>query len=271
MPTRSLVLVLLMVAVAPARADHAAVAPVADAGSLSCGAANRGALAAPAQLPAHGDAWVKPEPWKTRAVDFGTDELVGAIERAAAAVAAQYPGSVLGVADLSRRAGGPISGHRSHQSGRDADLLYYALDADRHYFAPDDVMPVYTFTGRAYYAEAPSWHKRIPERWFDLARNWALVKALIDDPDARVTAIFVSGMIERWLIDYARTIGESRDTIARASLILTSPRGTPAHKDHMHIRVGCSRDDVAAGRCSDENAPRSRRVRVVRCPPLPTS
>ncbi|HTM19277.1 MAG TPA: penicillin-insensitive murein endopeptidase [Kofleriaceae bacterium] len=233
----------------------------AEHGSLSCGSANRGALAYPAQIEPEGDAWVKPPPWKRRGLNFGTDELVGVIERAARRVAEQFPGSTLGVADMSKQAGGAAVGHASHQSGRDADILYYAIDRAGNFVYPDSSMPVYTETGRAYYADAPEYKPHIRQRWFDLARNWALVEALIEDREANVVAIFVSGTIERWLLDYARAIGRPPRLIERAALILASPRGTPVHRDHMHIRVGCSPDDIAAGECTDESAPRRGRGR----------
>ncbi len=265
-------LLLVCLAAGPAYAQHAAVTTIVPGGgrSVSCGSANRGALASAARLEPAGDAWVKPDAWRRRGLDFGTDELVGVIERASRKVAEQFQGSVLGVADLSRRAGGAVSGHASHQSGRDADLIFYAVDKGGGYVHPDNAMPVYTITGRAYYSEAPSWQPRIRERWFDLARNWTLVKALIEDRDATVVAIFVAGTIERWLVDYARATGEPRELIQRAQFIMTSPRNTRAHRDHMHIRVACSAEDAVSGRCSDENAPRLGRgrrwVAAVACP-----
>ena len=266
-------LIVLGLLAAPAYAQHAAVTTVVrdpSSGSVSCGSANRGALASPARLEPAGDTWIKPDAWRRRGLDFGTDELIGVVERASRQVAEQFKGSVLGVADLSRRAGGAVGGHASHQSGRDADLIFYAVDKAGGYVDPDNTMPVYTITGRAYYSEAPTWQPRIRERWFDLARNWALVKALIEDRDARVVAIFVSGAIEHWLLDYARATGEPRELIQRAQFIMTSPRNTRAHRDHMHIRVGCSAADAATGRCSDDNAPRLGRGRrwnsTIACP-----
>src|SRR6266545_7073359 len=55
-------------------------------GSISCGAANRGALAAARPVPDTGDGFVAPEPWRSRGLRYATDELVDLIERAAGAV-----------------------------------------------------------------------------------------------------------------------------------------------------------------------------------------
>ncbi len=241
-----------------------------DHDSVSCGSANRGALADPAHLEPQGPGYVVPPTWQKRDASYGTDELVGLIQRAAAAVEHQYPGSVLGVADLSKEAGGAAAGHRSHQSGRDVDLLYYARDENDQPFPPDDLMPVYRHSGKATYSEAPTWQKNIPVRFFDLARNWALVAAVLADPDAVVTHIFVARRIKRWLLDYAAASHADPELIEKAKLVLSSPKNARAHTDHMHLRIACPRGDISRGRCRTDNAPPRRKggswhVRL-RCP-----
>lgn len=252
-----------------AGADETEPAPLVVSGSVSCGAANRGALRQPAIIANSGPGWVRPSTWAKRGRRYGTDELVGAIERAAARVAKEYPGSVLGVADLSKQDGGASAGHRSHQSGRDADLLYYAIDAQQRYVQPDGVMPYYTRSGRASYAKAPSWQPRIPVRYFDLERNWALVRALLEDPHSQVTAMFVASSVKYWLIKYAEEIGAPKELVTRARHTIVVPRKVGGHNDHMHIRVACGADDRAAGRCRDELWPsrkRGKHYAQVRCP-----
>ena len=105
------------------------------------------------------------------------------ISRAAAAVEREHPGSWLGVADLSREQGGSAPYHRSHQSGRDVDLLYYSVDAAGAPVKPGGCMPAFGTPDRqatrCYYPVA----REIPPRRFDVARNWALVKAMITDPN----------------------------------------------------------------------------------------
>ena len=238
--------------------------------SLSCGSANRGALYLAAELARFGRGYTIPEPWWSRDRRFGTDELVDVIKRAAASVADTHPGATLGVADLSRAQGGAISGHRSHQSGRDADLIFYALDAQGQPFQPDNHMAFYSRSGRAYYAKAPKYDRTITERYFDLPRNWALVKALMTDDRARVEHMFVSSRIRRWLLRYAETIEEDPALIKRASRILKRPTSTGGHNDHMHIRVSCTEDDISQGRCKN-SVERGRRkfYSRVRCPTRP--
>lgn len=260
-------------AVAPGAPDGAAETldsrePWRD--SVSCGAANRGALYDAVLLPREGAGYVTPEPWWSRGRRYGTEELVGLIARAAARVAAEHPGGLLGVADLSAENGGAIAGHRSHQSGRDADLVFYALDPAGKPFSPDQHMAYYTRSGMGRWARAPSFTRDIAERYFDLARNWALVRAMLTDAEADVEHIFVSARVRRWLLGYARQIGEPEELVNRAARVLRHPRGVDGHNDHMHVRVRCSADDEELGRCRNVNASRPRRARrwrsSVACP-----
>jgi penicillin-insensitive murein endopeptidase len=238
--------------------------------SVSCGSANRGALYGAVLLPRAGVGFSTPEPWWSRGRRYGTAELVGLIMRAAAAVEQQHPGGLLGVADLSAEYGGALPGHRSHQSGRDADLVFYALDPRGSPFPPDQHMAYYTHSGLGQYAQAPSFAPDIAERYFDLARNWALVRALLTDTESEVEHIFVSSRVRRWLLEYAHQIGEPDELLARATRVLRKPRGVDGHNDHMHVRVRCSADDEALGRCRNEIVNRPRRARrwrsFVACP-----
>ncbi len=55
-------------------------------------------------------------------VNWGNPRLVSAIRDAAKEVSRARPGPPLIVGDLAGRWGGESSGHRSHRTGRDADL-----------------------------------------------------------------------------------------------------------------------------------------------------
>jgi len=255
-----------------ANASSTAATPGQAHNSVSCGAANRGALSEAATLPRSGPGFTTPEPWWSRGHRHGTDELIGLITRAAALVDKQYPGGILGVADMSKRDGGALAGHRSHQSGRDADLIYYALDPQGQPFTPDEHMAYYSYSGRARYAKAPEFARNISERYFDMARNWALVKALVTDDQAPVEHIFVSDRIRTWLLRYADGAGEPKEIIDRARRLLKRPQDTGGHNDHMHIRVSCTADDEALGRCKNGIARKRGHKKFysrVRCPVPP--
>jgi penicillin-insensitive murein DD-endopeptidase len=181
------------------------------------------------------------------------------VQRSSKAVADEYEGSQLSVADMSAETGGPILMHRSHQNGRDVDLVYYAMDAEGAPFSPDSHMAYYNSQGLANYAKSPMFIKNIKERYFDLKRNWALVRAMILDPEVTVEHIFVSNRVKRWLLRYAKEAGEEQALIKKASLVMHAPRKVKGHNDHMHVRIACPADDIAAGRCRSQSAPRPKR------------
>lgn len=238
--------------------------------SVSCGSTNRGGLSDAAMLPTTGHGFVMAEPWRSRGTRYGTVELVNLIEQSSSDVATLYEGSQLSVADMSNEHGGPLAMHRSHQSGRDVDLIYYAMDADGNPFYPDSHMAYYSSKGQATYAKSPSFVKNIPERYFDLKRNWTLVKSMVLNPTVEVEHIFVSPRVKRWLMAYAKQTSEGADVLKLANRVLHAPKDVKGHNDHMHVRIGCSKADVAEGRCRKASAPKPRKsrrwYRRVRCP-----
>ena len=240
-------------------------AQIASDPSTSCGSPNRGALHGAAVLPLAGEAFVVPGAWAARNRRYATRELIGLLQRAAVSVQAKHPGAILGIADLSAPEGGRISGHRSHQSGRDADLLYYAVNEAGLPMAPDNHMPVYTASLRARYARAPAWEPHITARTFDLQRNWAFIRALLTDPQVEVERVFVGSRIKHWLLQYARELGEDEALLARAGHVLQRPSRAQGHDDHMHLRIACSDEDAASGRCHDTSVRRRGRW-LLPCP-----
>jgi penicillin-insensitive murein endopeptidase len=204
-----------------------------------------------------GDGYVIPPRWRARGSCFGTEELVLALVRAARAVSREAPGAQLGVADLSPRGGGPTLHHRSHENGRDVDLIYYAVDAAGRPLRPADAMIPYGDDGasRPYPAAAiadgpPAGGWEPTPRRFDVARNWVLVRALISDPQVEVQWIFMAEMLRAQLLAYAVDQGEPAELLERAAWVLHRPTDSQPHDDHMHVRVYCDAADRSFG-CID--------------------
>lgn len=159
---------------------------------------------------------------------WGLPPLVRMLRRAAAEVAKKHRGSVLIVGDLSARRGGPIEGHASHQSGRDADVGFFVANSKGKPVAVKRFVP---FDGSGNGRDR-EWAR------FDDARNWALVEALLKDEEAVVRYIFVSSGLRSRLLAYAAKKRAPKEIIARAAAVM-SPRDADLHDDHFHIRIAC--------------------------------
>ncbi len=183
---------------------------------------------------------------------WGLPSLVNMIDRAARGVHKRFPGAVLDVADLSHKGGGDLLRHHSHESGRDADLGYYALDARGRQihartlirFDPNMASPT------------------VPGARYDLPRNWTLVQELLTDPGARVSHIFVAEWIRHQLLVYARP-RVSRALWDRAAMVMMQPHNSLPHDDHFHVRISCPREAHSACIELARNAPHGR-LRVAR-------
>ena len=154
-----------------------APSPLAPHWAGSIGLPHRGVLTKASELRAEGAGYRLLSPSNER--HFGTPRFVAAVERAAAEVNRQRPGSTLTIGDLSAKHGGKIPSHASHRSGRDADLLLYMTTLEGAPVTSSGFVHVGT-DGLAF-DEAEKRFLR-----FDVEREWLLVKALVEDPEARV-------------------------------------------------------------------------------------
>jgi penicillin-insensitive murein endopeptidase len=165
---------------------------------------------------------------------FGAWQLVQLLERAAHAVSSKLPGTRLSVGELSKQDGGDLPGHASHESGRDADLGFYMLDA----------------AGRSYQAYA---FARFDERGqglapniglrMDMARNWELIARLVADGEARVQFVFVAPAIRSLLLAEGKRRGASEVVLNRAARVMVRPSEKHPHGNHFHLRIYCAPSD----------------------------
>ena len=204
----------------------------------SIGMPHRGVLTEGAELPrdAEGVRWLRGNDRHWAAPRF-----VAALERAAAAVARERQGAPLLVGDLSVRQGGQLPEHMSHRTGHDVDLLLFVSTLSG---AP---VPSPGFV--RFDADGLAWdegHQRFLR--FDVARTWLLVKALVEDDEARIEWIFLSRPLQGLLTEWALARGEEMETILRAERVMLQP-GPPAetHDDHLHVRTGCDLAEIARG------------------------
>jgi LysM repeat protein len=182
------------------------VRDLAKLGSISVGFADEGRMINAVQMP-KGDGWVVVQPDHA----WGTQETIDGLIAAATGVHNRFPSALpLRVNHISQREGGYVRPHRSHQSGRDADLGFYYMDEG-----------------------IPNIRDRRPV--MDAALNWALLRQLITQSDVQV--ILVDRKISAYLHDYALSIGEDE---AWLQSVFVGPKPlvqhAKRHRDHFHVR-----------------------------------
>ena len=224
--------------VACASACARAPSPLSPAFTGSIGLPHRGVLIGGSELPQDGEGlrWLRQNDRH-----WALPRFADAIARAAASVAEARPGSPpLYVGDLSVRTGGVLMPHFSHRNGRDADLLLFATTLDGVpvaspgfvHFGPD---------GLAWDAA----NRRFLR--LDVEREWLLVKALVEDDEARVQWLFANHAVEALLIEWAVARGEPAETVFRAERAMLEPHPGGEHDDHIHVRTACAREELAQG------------------------
>jgi len=206
-------------------------------------------------------------PNRDPAARFGTVEVVRALLEAARIVHEELGGEPVIINDLSYERGGPIPHHGSHQSGRDADVLFYQLGPDGKpirsvgaFFDPDG--KGVDFRDLA----DPSDDVALT---LDVPRTWRFVQALIENDAATLQSIYVAEHIRTMLLDHARSTSVPRRTLARFEQMSCQPRYP--HDDHFHFRFYCSVEDILAG-CRDSGPSypwRERALAEAGVPPLP--
>ncbi len=225
-----------------------------DLSSVSTGQTGRGRLRAPSRLRLRGVGYRVPEKWRNRGSVYGTDEMVEAVKHAAGRVRARYWRATAGIADISPAKGGRTMWHKSHQSGRDVDVLFYHKGTDgRAMLPPENDMIVMSDEGKPI---LPAEYKdgyddaKWADRRFDTRKNWLFIETLLRDPTVRVQWIFIARGLKSLLLADARKRGRPQWIIAYADRVMSQPGDALAHNDHMHIRIYCSRSDRFHG-CVD--------------------
>lgn len=206
--------------------------------SRSIGVPDRGRLRDGVRLEETEDLFVR---HSRRNAQFGTAELVGLITRAAAAVTRAAPGPKLVVGDLSARRGGRLRPHRSHRSGRDADIGFYLFDGEGNSTQP----PHFVNLRRNGCGDI-----RDDRYCFDGPRNFALLSALVQDPVANIQYILIAPDIRRRVLEEGERQGAPDALMERIRVVTEPHSGSHSHRSHFHVRIYCPEDDRP--QCIDE-------------------
>lgn len=177
---------------------------------------------------------------------YGTVEVVRGLVEAGARVNRELGGLPVTINALSYEHGGPIAHHRSHQSGRDVDVLFYQLGPDGTpiesvgaFFDPSG--------GGIDFRNLADPSDDVALR-LDVPRTWLFLQALIENQEAQLQQVFVAEHLRTLLLDYARTHDVPEATIARFAEMSCQP--SYPHDDHFHFRFFCAPDDIMQG-CRD--------------------
>ena len=200
-------------------------------GSISLGFADRGRLINAVQMP-QDPAWIVERPNYA----YATRETVDALARVFRVVHRQFPESAPArLSHLGAKEGGYLRPHRSHQSGRDADIGFF-YKGDR--FPPRG---------------APR------EKLMDPARNWAMLRALITESDVQL--ILVDRGIQAVLRRHALAIGENPVWLSQVFGRLV--KHARSHRDHFHVRFYAPRSQELGRRIQPLLALRPEQNRTV--------
>lgn len=194
----------------PASPSKAELERLARLGAMSVGLPNTGYLVNGVRMPASDD-WVVTMP----SHGYATEETIRQLSYCISATRAAYPDSprvMLG--SLSAANGGKLPPHKSHRSGRDADVYFFRKPGAQ-------------------------WSKAATQEDIDLPRTWSLLRCFVTQAD--VDMVLVDRRVQGWLSSYALSIGEPPEWIDQ--LFKDRPRTksaivrhVPGHVAHMHVR-----------------------------------
>lgn len=164
---------------------------------------------------------------------FATNHTVTTLLAAIADFRAQgYKGDLM-IGDLSRKEGGQYGPHKSHQSGRDADIWLLVKGGE--------------YKKGCNNCSTKKCRPDPPE--VDWAAQWRFIKAL--DATGKVQEIFLSDWLQPELHKAAKAQGATPEELKRMIQYPKKP-GYPAlvmhsdgHIHHIHVRFKCAPDDVA--------------------------
>lgn len=164
-----------------------------------------------------------------RRAAYGHPSLVLMLQRSGKQMAREAAGAVLLIGDLSSEFGGPLPGHRSHQSGRDADVGFFVMDEKGRPKTVDHFVPIGA-DGKARDGSGLV---------FDDYRNWLLIQMWLKDSRAGIKYVFVAKPLRKRLLDFASARPAFRKYAAAAAELLIQPSNSAAHDDHFHVRITC--------------------------------
>ena len=193
--------------------------------TMSLGTPFKGKLINGVPLPHH-KLWIN----RSKSRQQLTPEVIEGLKEAIEALQLRYPKTCrLVTGDGSKKGGGPLLPHRSHQCGRDIDIGMYAKDNRELEF-----------------------FEIMTSENLDVEKTWYLIESLLKT--GKIEYIFVDYSLQALLYDYAKEKRRLTDVVL--GLMLQYPQGSserrgiirhaPGHRNHLHVRF-FSAESTAAG------------------------
>ncbi|MBO9668409.1 MAG: penicillin-insensitive murein endopeptidase, partial [Bdellovibrio sp.] len=150
---------------------------------------------------------------------FATSEMAYLIAKMGAYSKVIAPSHELHIGDVSRKSGGPLGSHKSHENGMDADIAFY--------FKADKEMSTF--------ANALKSNRPIGD-WM-MPQQWKLFKYAVSSK--YVDMIFIHPTLKQALCRYAVSSGELKAGQKSGDAFETLRRLWPdtGHDDHFHLRI----------------------------------
>ena len=187
--------------------------------SVSVGKPNRGKIVNPIELPDNKALYTKRKPTES----YGSSHTLHNLQLAIANFrqASGYSGEVV-IGAISKKGGGRLKPHSSHQSGRDVDIR----------------LPLKNKGGNADNMDDVDWDA-----------TWALIQALV--ATGEIQYIFLTTDRQKRLHKAAKRAGASKDMLERM-IQYPNKKGTnngvvrhePGHTAHIHVRFTCAANET---------------------------
>lgn len=194
----------------------------------SVGSSRKGRLHNGMQLPT-GRSYYRRRPHRA----WGTNHAIYHIRRVASMVRSKYPRvHKLSIGDISSRRGGRLAKHKSHQSGRDADIGFYFKKKPKGY---------------------PQTFVKAKKKTLNIPATWALLRGFVETADSSsgVEKMFLNYELQKVFYEYAKKRGVSKRKLEKW---FQYPHGRgsnkgiirhdPGHDSHVHVRFKCPKGDT---------------------------